>query len=99
MKAYSMTIAIPTDHRKHSKFVFGKYWEITNIPNYIATVRRLRSRTNKDKIGRILCIGRVSYDAINQQRLFVVKMGHNNILWSQVTPLGQQIKEKLGGSH
>jgi hypothetical protein len=91
-----MVINTPKDHRKHSLFQFSRYWNITNIPTYLSAVRRLRTLTRRDGKGRIFCIGRVGYSFLTQERLYVVKLGHDGNIWQQVTPLGQEIKEKLG---
>ena len=92
---YSMIITIPTDHRKHSIFTFSKYWNIVNIPTYLGVVRTLRERTRHDGKGRILCMGKVGYSYETQQRLYIVKLGHDKVIWQQITPLGNTLKEQL----
>jgi hypothetical protein len=95
MRVYSMTIHIPKDHRQPSNFVFGRWWNITNAESLDKLIQTLSRRTKQDKKGRILCIGRPAYEMMSQKRLFVVKMGHDNVLWSNFTPLGQVVKIRL----
>ena len=92
---YSMIISIPDDHRKHSTFTFSKYWNIISIPAYLGAVRTLREHTRRDGKGRILCTGKVGYSYETQERLYIVKLGHDKIIWQKITPLGNDLKEKL----
>lgn len=95
MRVYSMTIHNPVDHRKSSWFVLGRWWNIKSADTLDKLMNMLTRRTRLDKKGRILCIGRPSYDITSQKRLFVVKLGHDGILWSNIYPLGQTVKIRL----
>ena len=95
MKVYSMTIQIPKDHKVRARFYFGRWWNISTSESLDNLMKILAHRTTLDKKGRILCIGRPAYEMMSQERLFVVKMGHDNILWKDFTPLGQVVRIKL----
>jgi hypothetical protein len=94
-----MVIDIPKDHTKRAMFIFAKSWNIHNIPTYISAARNLKAQTEKDGKGRILCIGKVGYSLETQRRLFVCKLGHNGEIFTQVTPLGKIIKNRLAKSN
>jgi hypothetical protein len=46
-------------------------------------------------VGRILCYGTPAYSYATQKRIYVVKMGHDNELWQEVTASGQAIRQQL----
>ena len=92
-----MTIYVPKDHRQPSYFVFGKWWDIKSQASFDNLIELLSHETQRDKKGRILCSGRPRYDMPLQKRLFVVKMGHDGVLWSNTYPLGQTFKSLLQG--
>ena len=93
-----MIISSPKDHRKLSQFIFGKYYDLPDIPSYLSAVRTLRDKTNIDGKGRILCIGKVGYNIYEQDRIYVVKLGHDGLIFQQVTSLGEQVKEELASA-
>jgi hypothetical protein len=95
MRVYSMTINLQRDHRIPANFVFGRWWDIKSVESLDSLMAMLTRRTKRDKKGRVLCIGRVAYEMMSQKRLFVVKMGHDGILWEDFTALGQVVKIKL----
>lgn len=87
MRAYSMTIHIPADHRISANFVFGRWWEIKDTASFNELTQMLTRRTKRDKKGRIICSGRPAYDMMSQKRLFVVKMGHDGNIWHETNTL------------
>lgn len=95
MRVFSMTIHTQRDHRLPANFVFGRWWNISKVESLDGLIKMLSRRTRLDKKGRILCIGRPAYEMMSQKRLFVVKMGHDNVLWTNLTPLGQVVRIKL----
>ena len=92
---YSMTIIINPDHRIPARFKFGRYFDIQGIPTFLGAVRTLKAWTAKDKKGRILCMGKVGHTIGTQDRLYVVKWGHDGKLWTQLTPLGLELRERF----
>lgn len=56
-KYYSMRIETPKDHREYSKFVFARWWNITNVASFDKVITTLKKLTQKDSIGRVLCYG------------------------------------------
>ena len=94
---YSMTIIENPDHRIPARFVLGRYFDIHDIPTFLGTVRTLKAWTTKDKKGRILCMGKVGHTIDTQDRLYVVKWGHDNALWTQLTPSGLELRDKFAG--
>lgn len=95
MRMYSMVIRTPKDHRLPSYFVFGRWWNIKTTKDFDNLLLLLSNRTKHDKKGRIVCIGRPQYNMTEQKRLFVVKMGHDGILWYNLYPLGQTARLQL----
>ena len=95
MRIYNMSILIPRDHRVRSNFAFGKWWNIKTYESLLALMSEMSRRTNVDHRGRVLCIGRPGYSANDQERLFIVKFGHDNKLWRNVYTLGTEVMEYL----
>ena len=95
MRLHTMTIYINRDHRKPASFVFGRYYEIKTRSTLDTLMRNIARRTRLDKRGRILCAGHPHYEQVLQNRLYVVKMGHDNVLWSNTYPLYEVVFGKL----
>lgn len=95
MRLHTMTININRDHRKPSQFVFGRYYVITNSKSFTNLMNNMARRTRLDKKGRILCFGRPHYDVALQNRIYIVKMGHDNLLWSNTYPIYEEIFKRL----
>ncbi len=95
MKLYSMTMTINPDHRRRSTWQFDRYWNITKPRQLDTIIKKLTDWTKYDKQGRVLCSGFPSKDMVLQKRLYVVKMGHDGLLWNNYTDLYDKAKIKL----
>jgi hypothetical protein len=95
MKLYTMALSTPKDHRRHSTWVFESYWYITKLSQLNILIRRLSSKTKYDSIGRVLCLGFPAKNMALQQRIYIVKLGHDGKLWSELSPLGEQLQHEL----
>lgn len=95
MKFHSMVLETPIDHRKHSIWVFDRYWNITKTSQLNLIIKRLTNWTKYDSRGRVLCVGFPTKDMALQDRVFIVKMGHDKKIWSTITPLGKQLQHEL----
>jgi DNA-binding transcriptional regulator/RsmH inhibitor MraZ len=82
MKLYTMTMTINPDHTKRSKWEFDRYWNITKQSQLDKIVAKLNSWTKYDKQGRVLCVGFPAKDMRLQKRVYIVKFGHDNKLWT-----------------
>lgn len=83
MKLYTMIMQEPKDHRLRGKWEFDRYWNITKVSQLDKIIAKLNSWTKWDKQGRVLCVGFPSKDMTLQKRVFIVKMGHDKVLWHQ----------------
>jgi hypothetical protein len=94
-KYYSMRIEVSKDHRKPCTFGLEHHHKIETKKDFDSVINRLRFATNYDKVGRILCYGTPAYSYATQKRMYVVKLGHDNVLWQEVTASGQAIRQQL----
>jgi len=91
IRAYSMSLATPKNHKLHSTWTLDRYWNLSKVSQLDIAVRRIRSWTKYDSVARILCVGFPANKITLQRRIYVVKMGHDNVLWEQTTPLYDEV--------
>jgi hypothetical protein len=92
---YSLRIEMSKDHRKKATFGLEHFHTIETKKQFDRVINSLRFATNLDKVGRVLCYGTPAYSIDSQKRMYVVKMGHDDILWQEVTASGQAIRQQL----
>ena len=95
MKLYSMTLHTPKDHRLSSSWVYDKDWNITTPVQLNNLIRRFDRMTSYDKEGRLLATGFPTRDRNKQDRVYVVKWGHDDKLFRQATPLYNELVKEL----
>ena len=95
MLVHSLVINYNKDIRP-AVFTLGRRWDINTRRQLDTIIRHLTKRTLNDKRGRVLCIGKpqirfasniVRTPADEQDRVYIVKMGHDNILWNRYYPM------------
>jgi len=95
MRLYSMVLANqPKNHTKRSEWTPDRTWNITRASQLELITKRLKSKTKYDSIARILC----TFPAPKlefQERLYTVKLGHDNLIWESKTPLYGEVASKL----
>jgi hypothetical protein len=95
MKLYSMTLLPqPKDHTKKSTWEMERIWHITRVKQLEMITKRLKSKTEYDKIARILCSVPANKLEL-QERLYTVKFGHDGLIWDNRTPIYNKIVHKL----
>lgn len=94
MRAHSLTIEYNKNVRP-AKFHFERWWTINNMSQYESVIKSLKLHTLDDGVGRILAIDSPEKYRDIQQRLFIVKKGHDGYLWSDTTSLGKEFIQKL----
>ena len=95
MKVHSMILDEPKDHRLKSEWLYESDWFISDSKELDKIIKMLYNTTWDDKKGRILCTGIPSKSAQLQNRVFVVKYGHDGKMWSQTTELYNIAKKEL----
>ena len=95
MKLYSSTFVPNKDHRIKGKWVFDRYWNITKESQLDKIIKKLKSWTKYDKVGRVLCVGFPSKDMSLQYRVYIVKWGHNEAIWEKKCEYYNELVSKL----
>lgn len=99
MILHSLIINYSKDIRP-AVFTVGGAWNIRYKRTLDKIIRSLARRTTMDKRGRVLCLGKaragfytriVKTPADEQDRIFIVKMGHDGILWTRYYPLYEDV--------
>jgi DNA-binding transcriptional regulator/RsmH inhibitor MraZ len=95
MKLYTMTLQLNPNHKLRSRWIFDRYWNITKVSQLESIIKKLNSWTKYDKQGRVLCIGFPAKDLSLQKRVYIVKMGHDKVLWHQQCEYYDELVSKL----
>jgi hypothetical protein len=95
MRLYSEVLEMPKDHRLRSKWVLEADWSITKVSQLNEVINKLDEWTGRDNSGRVLCVGSPSEKMELQDRVYVVKMGHDGNLFRQFTPRYDELRNKL----
>lgn len=94
MRAHSLTIEYSKLVRP-AKFHFERWWMINDVKKMELVIAELKRRTYNDGVGRVLAIGSPAKNRDDQNRLFIVKKGHDGYLWFDTTPLGKEALQKI----
>jgi len=95
MKLYTAIMKEAKDHAKRGKWEFDRYWFITKQSQLDKLTSKLNSWTRSDKVGRVLCVGFPAKDMTSQKRVYIVKMGHDQELWTQQCEYYDELKQRL----